>query len=847
MNKSLIYGLFSSLALCSLVSCSDDFRPSDNTKGRIYPSVSLDANPLKRDRASRSATEISVNDLSLKLSSLDGTFSKSWDSVADFNSEEEFKVDNYLMEATYGDASDEGFEKPYYYGAASLSVRENQQTPVAIDVTLANSMVTVQYTDAFKDYFTSYQMLLHSESGNYLEYAADETRPVYVKSGKVTLIADVVKPNGTGGKFEALELNAQPRHHYTVTVDVNGGQVGGAVLEITYDDSISDEVIVDIDLSDDLFNSPAPVVDSEGFDPAQTYSMVDGFSAGLTPKITVIARGGLESLVMTTKSPSLIAQGWPSEIDLVAATSTQQNVMSSLGLGARGVFGNVDKMAWLDLTKVIDNIKYVADAENTNTITVVAKDLNGKLSDIVTLTVVCEPVELSLDITEIADPDENNANVNLTFNGPDVEKNVAIQYKNDRGTWSNVTINSIEPASRGGETYRVNITLPDNASVTLRAVCGSVISESVVLTREILPFRLKVNDYDVYAKRAKVSVTDESGMAVDASGLNIVLSTDGINFTAPTQTVEGSTIKLDGLESGNTYIARLEQNGVYSRKATLTTELEAQIPDSNFENWSSEKKGDYQYLWIVGNGSPWATVNNLTVSTSGSGSGNGLNTKGCAYKATSGTIPANGRSTKSNGYGGTFGTTKAADGHTVGNASINNLGYSGNAALIRTVGYGSGNSAGSGTSNPASGFNTCQNVASGELYLGTYSNGANYSGYDFASRPTAISFYYKYVPYGSVGDYGDCEVKLLDASGNVIATAKYKFEKLDDEYTQKVLNLEYTTNNAKAAKIMIRFKSSANPSLASSTSWLYGPGNKNVSGGEYVGSELYIDEITLQY
>ncbi|MDE6094185.1 MAG: hypothetical protein K2F61_05355, partial [Muribaculaceae bacterium] len=53
--------------------------------------------------------------------------------------------------------------------------------------------------------------------------------------------------------------------------------------------------------------------------------------------------------------------------------------------------------------------------------------------------------------------------------------------------------------------------------------------------------------------------------------------------------------------------------------------------------------------------------------------------------------------------------------------------------------------------------------------------------------------------------------------------------------------------NKVASKIMVRFKSSANPSLTNNESWLYGPGNKNVSGGEYVGSELYIDDIQLNY
>ena len=48
---------------------------------------------------------------------------------------------------------------------------------------------------------------------------------------------------------------------------------------------------------------------------------------------------------------------------------------------------------------------------------------------------------------------------------------------------------------------------------------------------------------------------------------------------------------------------------------------------------------------------------------------------------------------------------------------------------------------------------------------------------------------------------------------------------------------------------MMRFVSSANESIynSESTSNWRCPGVKNTSGGEYTGSELYIDDITLTY
>ena len=66
---------------------------------------------------------------------------------------------------------------------------------------------------------------------------------------------------------------------------------------------------------------------------------------------------------------------------------------------------------------------------------------------------------------------------------------------------------------------------------------------------------------------------------------------------------------------------------------------------------------------------------------------------------------------------------------------------------------------------------------------------------------------------------------------------------------QVSLPLSYNRDANKAAKITVKFKSTANAAAVSDNNldfWRC-PGVKNVSGGEYVGSELYIDDIELVY
>jgi len=57
-----------------------------------------------------------VSEFALKLVSSDGSFSRAWDSLADFDPATKIPVGAYTMSAFYGDIDIEGFEKPFYLG-----------------------------------------------------------------------------------------------------------------------------------------------------------------------------------------------------------------------------------------------------------------------------------------------------------------------------------------------------------------------------------------------------------------------------------------------------------------------------------------------------------------------------------------------------------------------------------------------------------------------------------------------------------------------------------------------------------------------------------------------------------
>ena len=799
----LIYGVLSSaLLIAAGSSCSDDYNPGGGTSGKINPQLDLDVNAItsRSTSAGRDASPVSVNDLKLRLSSTDGSFVKEWNSIADFDNNELFKVGTYTLEAIYGDVEDEGFEKPYYYASTQLTVKENKVTQVSMNAQLTNSMVSIATTEAFRSYFTNYSFQAHAEGGDYVNFTSTETRPGYLRPGKVTVTADVTKPNGLSATLEAAVFVAEPKHHYTVTVDVNNGQAGDAQLVITYDDMLSQEDVY-IDLSDEILSAPAPAVIAQGFEAGTTATVIEGSSDAAAPAFFINAEGGIKSVVLSTKSTSLIEQGWYNEIDLAAATPAQQSKLKSLGLDVKGLFGNIGQMAQIDLSGVLSHIRYLEGSDNVSEFTVVAKDNYSKVSDPLTFSVKVEPIVIGLSEDVTPSVGAFTMTVALTYNGTDVARNVKIQYKNLRGTWSDATITKVTEVSDNNYIVEIDGIPADDTTVTLRAVAAGKASDEVTIAKG--GFTIASTANDMFATRTRiVPAYFDDELEAAASSVKYEISEDGSNFTAVSHTMESDgSAWLTGLPSGKNLTVKATINGKIA-KTEITTEAAAQLPNSDMEGWWREHGGsnwDFYYAYAEGTQQVWDTMNEETTSSEG---------VGAAYTTTSGTKPA--------------------------------TGHNGQCAVVRTVGWGAGNTAGGGLS-------VVNNVSAGQLYLGKFSGVGQTPdyGYKFNSRPSSVTFYAKYAAQKS-DDFGVAEARILDAGGNVLASTSIQIGTDKSDWTQFSLPLSYSANAEKAALIVIIFKSTGHSSGAT-RSYLKLPGFAANAKTESVGGQLYIDDINLTY
>ncbi|MDD2961822.1 MAG: DUF4493 domain-containing protein [Muribaculaceae bacterium] len=315
-----------------LSACSENDNFGSNGYGKINVSISADGSVLKSSNISRAgeteAFKPEINQFSVKVAKKDGSYSHVWNTFADFDPDQQYVTGTYTLSAYYGAIDEEGFDKPYYYGESEFTVYDSEVSEPAVTATLANTMVAVNYTDAFKKYFVDYKTTIHSEGGAYIDFAKEETRTAYVRPGNISLELSLTKTTGTQTTFNPADIeNALPKTLYSITFDVNGGEVGEGQLLISFDSTTESEPIT-IPLSEELFNAPAPTAKSIGYESGVSLNLMEGdaYTADLKANLTAIS--GLNEVVLTTASEYLISQGWPAEVNLLAATETQKATMT---------------------------------------------------------------------------------------------------------------------------------------------------------------------------------------------------------------------------------------------------------------------------------------------------------------------------------------------------------------------------------------------------------------------------------------------------------------------------------------------------------------------------------------
>lgn len=814
MKKFIYTGLLAAVTL-SLGSCSEENGGLlGNAKGGIALSVNLDSelrngkldSEISTSRAS--AARIEKEDLTLRVTSADGTYQETW-GLGEFPADQQFSIGEYTVEAYYGKKGEEGFEKPYYHDHVTVSVLENEITPVNLTAAVNNSIIRVEYTDDFKKYYSNYSATVTTSEKSFL-VSSKETRSVYVNPGTVSVTVNLTTPQGEELKVKTAPFTAKARFEHPVIFGTDQS-VGKGSITITYDDSLDmvDEVIN----LDDLTAASEPTITPEGFTTEEAVEVVEGSLPENRLKMNLIGSGGISSVTLNTSSPSLRMQGWPSKVELVNADIETQTLLTSLGLDVRGLFKKVDRMAVIDFTNLCNQLSYTEGGKNESVFTVTLTDRFDRQTEPVTLTI--KTVKALYEFDEFEPLYYYSPDVAFTFkyNGTELEKNVKFYYLNDRGTWTEAPYQSVNHVSEN--TYKILIQVPPHEhDLTLKGEYGDKQIPEVTVPR--IGNVLMADECNVFATSALVNILPNTRAYVGGAKIFAVES-DG-SFTPMNATEESNGYRLTGLTPATSYKLIAEVDGKRSKSTVIQTEAAQQLPTEQFKDWQIAGSGRNWTNWRIGDGSVWGTNNPLTTS------------QGDDY--------AKNRAP---------GTLDTPDAHS-----------NGTAILLRTIGWGSSNQAYA----DAQAIGSMKYADVGLLHLGSSRSirPSKYSdisgptntedlncGLTFSSRPAALKFWTKYNAKND-NDRGYVCVEVRDDENNIIARNDIEIDKVKYEnYTEVTLSLSYPENAPKAAKIYVCFQSTNKTNaLERDRNWISCPGFTNVNG-LFLGSQLYIDDIELTY
>ncbi len=638
--------LFGACAIAfGLSGCADEshWGNSSKEKGSISLTLTTDsgiktAKPMFRSEDGEAAADPNnlatyinvpaIDDFSIKLEKSTGEVT-SWSTLTDFKDyieKNQFDTGTYTLTAYHGTKGKQDFEAPYFEASTTFNVLADQENDLHLTAELQNSMVKINYTDAFKDYMKDFHAKIKTDGiGEPITYGNIETRPLFIepKNANISLHFTTKAKEHTSdivlGDFPPL---AKTLHNITFDLSENASSEE-ATLEIKFDETLEEEIIK-IDLTKELLTTPAPTIACTGFENGQTLDMLEFGNDVPQILMTVSASDKIESAIMTIESENY-TPSWGKEIDLCKATSEQQAAIEASGIKAQGFGFNgtgIDLMAILDLTNFGKNL-----VKGNHKVSLVVKDTKGKTSQ--STSVIFDNQEITLEL--IGSPTfmygAEKGELTFDFNGTNPLENVQFSVDGQRVN----TISCSEQAgTRAAEKKSYTFTLPINNPIKTNVEITASYKGEKNLGKFTIPVNIpeyKIEAYDAFSRYAYAKITTSDPAMLSAVTENIKLKDLNIDQRDPSTGI----LKISGLTAATAYSVKSSITGETpaNDNGNFTTETELQIPNGNFSginvngvSFDNVQVGgqynvapaNYTLKSSIKRDTPaeWATVNSLT-------------------------------------------------------------------------------------------------------------------------------------------------------------------------------------------------------------------------------------------
>lgn len=236
---------FGIMALLLAISCT-----KSHTEGTGQVTFVLDSNLEIADQTKSSLTQYTTlpDSQDFIITITDASSTSVWSGkIADWDSTTLLKAGQYTVSASFGSVENEGFGKPCFAGSADFVIVDEQTTEVKIEANLANTVVLVNCTDNFKNYYDNYSFKLTRDGSEIASFAKDDTRAAFVDGYKVTFSGSIISGSKTL-TFSKDYSNLKAATAYTMLVDA--ANVGNSTITVTFNDTVETIELGDIELND---------------------------------------------------------------------------------------------------------------------------------------------------------------------------------------------------------------------------------------------------------------------------------------------------------------------------------------------------------------------------------------------------------------------------------------------------------------------------------------------------------------------------------------------------------------------------------------------------------------------
>jgi hypothetical protein len=237
--------IFSVLVLFAALSCSKNQTAGN---GLVAFAVSSNQNvaDMTKSNVSDYTTLPTTGDFTITI--LDESSAQVWSGkISEWDPATPLLAGNYTVNASYGSIEEEGFDKPYFSGTQTFTVKGGATATVSIPVTLGNTIIKISCSEYFNKYYSDYTFKLTRGTAEIASFVKGESKAAFVDGYKVKIEGTLTGELKTY-TFEKEYTGLDEATAYTINFDVQN--VGGSAITISFNDIVEVVELGDYELND---------------------------------------------------------------------------------------------------------------------------------------------------------------------------------------------------------------------------------------------------------------------------------------------------------------------------------------------------------------------------------------------------------------------------------------------------------------------------------------------------------------------------------------------------------------------------------------------------------------------